>query len=111
MQTDRQNFFACAPTVFASKGRFRYGGVEIAYDPDGRGSISLPIREFGDRLFPHPRNGTARLDIRTSFTDDGQESDILGTLGGAVVEVAIGADMGVALPVSIETLSHPPNPF
>jgi hypothetical protein len=73
--------------------------------------MPLSIMDFEASLKPR-RDGTHRFHMEASFTDNGQEAAILGTLGGAAVEIAIGAEMGTALPNAIETVGGiEPTPF
>lgn len=92
---------------------FRRCGVEITVD-FGRGPIALSIREFQARFLPpnSTRDRPARLDIKTVFTDDGRESDILGTVGASAVEIFFGEESAASLMNSMEAVSGPqPQPF
>ncbi len=90
---------------------FRACGVELTFDPDGRGAIALSVMEFNAKLVPQ-RDGTARFKVETRFTTDGHGSAILSTLGGAAVEIAIGSAAPLSLPLGIEAVSGiQPTPF
>lgn len=90
---------------------FSMCGVQLTFDPDGSGQIPMSISEFEARIISR-RDGTARFDVETTFMDTDQAHAILGALGGAAVEIAIGAEMGTSLPLGIESVSGvSPDPF
>lgn len=66
------------------------------------GPMALLISEFAAG-FMRCRNGAVQFDIETRFmdADQAQVPTILGVLGGAAVEIAIGADAGTSLPCDI----------
>ena len=89
---------------------FRSCRVQMTYDL-GRGPIAVSIMDFEARLTPQS-DGSANFAVETRFTDLGQEPAILGALGGAAVEIAIGVELGTALPNAVETLGGvDPIPF
>lgn len=79
----------------------------MTFVPGDREPIDLRILEFDARFVPR-RDGTARFRVETSFTDNGQETAILSTLGGAAVEIVIGTETGLSVPLSVETVGGQP---
>lgn len=84
-------------------GDFMACGVQMTVDL-ARGPMALSISEFAAG-FVRRRDGTVRFDIETRFMDAEQAPApaILGVLGGAAVEIAIGAGTGTALPFDVNT--------
>ena len=76
----------------------------------GEELVNLSIMEFEASLRPH-LNRPASFVIETRFTDHERLPAILGALGGAAVEIAIGDEMGTALPVGVTTVAVPPSPI
>jgi hypothetical protein len=91
-------------------GDFTACGVQMTVDFD-RGPIAVSITEFAAG-FVRRRNGTVRFDMNVVGANppDDQAPAMLGILGGAAVEIAIGAGMGTSLPFSIQTMgANPPD--
>jgi len=79
---------------------FRACGVSVELD-----RRLVPLMDFEARLLTRG-DGTALLDLGALFggTPDDSAPELLGALGGAVVELAIGAESSAAPPLSVETV-------
>ena len=85
---------------------FQDCGVRMTF-----GDGILPILEFASRLVQRT-DGSARFAVRASFVGRDQAHAILGTLGGAVVEIDISSEARKSPPLRIETVSGvEPEPF
>jgi len=79
---------------------FRACGVSVELD-----RRLVPLMDFEARLLTRG-DGTALFDLGALFstTPDDGAPEVLGALGGAVVELAIGAESSAAPPLSVETV-------
>jgi hypothetical protein len=87
---------------------FRRCGVQIAF---GRMLSLLPIMDFDARIVPRD-DGTYRFDLETLVVPPDPIHALLGALGGAAVDIALGTQVARSLPVSAATVSGvDPQPF
>jgi hypothetical protein len=86
---------------------FRRCGVQIVFGRSG----ALFITDFEARLVARD-DGTYRLDMEASVIPPDPIHAVLGAVGGAAVQIAIGTESARSLPVSAATVSGvEPQPF
>jgi len=88
-------------------------GVQMTFYPDGRTPVSLSVAEFEARIIvTGERAETARFTMEALVTDDVLLPAVMGTLGGAPLEIAVGTAMGMAPILKTEAVSGvEPTPF